>query len=111
GEAAGGDHRLEIAVGGADDAHVDAHRLRAADPLELVGLQHAEERHLRRRRDVADLVEEQGPAVGELEAALPAGERAGERAALVAEELGEEQRLDERAAVYLDERTAVARRG
>ena len=64
------------------------------------------------RRDVADLVEEQRAAVGELEAAAARGlDGAGERALLVAEELREEQRLDEGRAVDRDEgaRGALAR--
>src|SRR5262249_13888619 len=52
----------------------------------------------------------EGAAVGELEAALAPLQRAGEGAALVAEELGEEQRLDQGAAVHLDERAAPPRR-
>ena len=43
---------------------------RAAQPLELALLQHAQELRLGHRREVADLVEEQRAAVGQLEAAL-----------------------------------------
>ena len=82
----------------------------AADALELALLQHAQQLGLHRRRDVADLVEEQRAAVGELEAAELALDGAGERALLVAEQLALEQRLGERAAVDLDERAARARR-
>jgi hypothetical protein len=46
---------------------------------------------LHRRRHLADLVEEQRAAVGELEAALAARCAAGERALLVAEQLALEQ--------------------
>src|SRR5262249_42003221 len=62
------------------------------------------------RRDVADLVEEDRPAVRDLEAALLARARAGEGAALVAEELAEQQRLDERRAVDLHEGLVAPRR-
>ena len=58
---------------------------------------------------VADLVEEEGAAVGQLEAALLAAGRAGEGALLVAEQLGLEQGLGERRAVHRDERPARAR--
>ena len=44
-------------------------RARAAEALELVLLQHAQELGLRARAHVADLVEEQRAAVGLLEAA------------------------------------------
>ena len=48
----------------------DLDRLGAAEPLELALLQHAQQLHLRRQVDVADLVEEQRAALGQLEAAL-----------------------------------------
>ena len=54
--------------------------------------------------DVADLVEQKRPAVGELEAALLALFGAGEGALLVAEELGFDERVRQRAATDLDER-------
>ena len=77
----------QVAVGGGDHAHVHAHGLRAADALELLLLQHAQQLHLRLERQVADLVEEDGAVVGQLEAALLLLHRAGERAAFVAEQL------------------------
>ena len=109
-EAPGGDLALEIFVGRRDDAHVDADGLLAADALELLLLQHAQQLELQRRRHVADLVEEQRPLVGQLEAAELALDRARERALLVAEQLRLEQRLGQRAAVDLDERPARAAR-
>ena len=63
-----------------------------ADALELALLQDAQQRDLRLHRQLADLVEEDGPAVGELEAAEAPLRRAGERAFLVAEELRRDQR-------------------
>ena len=72
-EVLGGSHRAptigaQVAMRRADDARIDADRLHAADALEGGLLQHAEQRHLRARRDVADLVEEERAAAGELEA-------------------------------------------
>ena len=64
-----------------------------AERLELALLQHAQQLGLQRRRDLADLVEEDRAAVGQREAALLVGRRAGERALVVAEQLGLEQRL------------------
>ena len=49
----------------------DADRLLAADPLELAVLQHAQQLGLRRLVQVADFVEEDGAAVGQLELAAP----------------------------------------
>ena len=76
----------------------------AAEPAEAALLQHAQQLDLRRRRHLADLVEEQRAAVGQLEAALPAIGGAGEGALLVAEDLALEQRLGNRRAVDRDER-------
>ena len=61
-------------------------------------------------RDLADLVEEERAAVGLLEAPLATRDRAGERAALVAEQLALEERLGERRAVQRA-RTACSRAG
>jgi hypothetical protein len=85
-------HLLEVAVGGADQPHVDLHRLAAADAFELALLQHAQQLGLEGRRDVADLVEEQRAAVRHLEAALAVAHGAGEGALLVAEEFALQQR-------------------
>ena len=54
---------------------------------DLAVLQHAQQLRLQLQREVADLVEEERPAVGQLEAAGVRGDRAGEGALLVAEEL------------------------
>ena len=96
-------------VGRRDDAHVDLDRLRAADAHELALLEHAQQLHLRRRRNLADLVEKERPRVGQLEAPEPPLGRAGERALLVAEQLALEQRLRQRADVHGDERLVRAR--
>ena len=76
---------------------------RAADAVERPLLQDAQELALRRRRELADLVEEDRAAVGQLELAQPARGRAREGAPLVAEELALEQRLGNRGAVDRDE--------
>ena len=60
---------FEVAIGRRDEPHVDADRPRAAEPLELLLLQDAQQLRLQLERDVADLVEEQRAAVGELEPA------------------------------------------
>ena len=61
---------------------------------------------MQHRRHVAHLVEEQRAAAGLLEAPRPGGHRAGEGALHVAEQLGLEQGLGERAAVDGHERAA-----
>src|SRR5947209_7037388 len=66
------DQLLERTVRRGDDPDVAPDRVRAADPLELLLLEHAKQLRLEVQRQVTDLVEEQGAAVGELEAADPA---------------------------------------
>ena len=61
-EPTGLDLGREIAIRRSDDAHVDVHGLVAADPLELLFLEHAQQLALHRRRHLADLVEEQRAA-------------------------------------------------
>src|SRR5439155_17354983 len=107
-EAAGRDLLAQYAVGRGDDADVDRARLAAADAQDLALLQHAQELHLDVGRDLADLVEEERTAVGPLEAAGAGGDRAGEGAFLVAEELALEHALGEGLHVDGDERAADA---
>ena len=67
--------------------------MRAADALERHLLEHPEELGLDLEVDVADLVQEEGPAVGLLEAAHAVAVGAGERPLDVAEQLALEQVL------------------
>src|SRR5215467_2847089 len=101
------DHRRQVAVGRSDQPHVDPQRSGAAEALELVLLQDAQDLGLRTGAHVADFVQEERAAVRLLEApdALLVG--AGERSLLVSEQLGLEQVFLKRRAVYLDE---IARR-
>jgi hypothetical protein len=69
-EAALGDRAGEVDVGGGEDADVDADGPVAADGLEGALLQDAQELGLGVDGELADLVEEEGAAVGHLE---PAG--------------------------------------
>src|SRR3546814_6620184 len=61
--------------------------------------------------NLADLVEEQGAAIGQLEAADAVAHRAGERALHMAEELALEQFARNRRAVDADQRPAAAPAG
>ena len=78
-----------LAVADADD-----------DPL----LQRAQELHLEVERQLADLVEEERPLVGDLELARPRRDGAGERPLHVAEQLALDEVLGDGAAVDDDER-------
>ena len=103
-------HRLpQHAVGGGDNADVDLDRSVAAEPLDALGLDGAQHLGLQRQRHLADLVEEDGAALRHLELADLALRRAGEGAALVAEQLRLEQVLGNRGAVDGHERPVGAR--
>ena len=82
----------QIAIGGRDHAHVDVDGARAPQALELPFLQHAQQLRLQLDWQVANLVEEQRPAVSELESPGLARMRPRERAALAPEQFA----LDER---------------
>ena len=99
---------LEVAMGRRDDANVDLDRRVAADPLEGVLLQDAEDLGLRLRGHVADLVQEEGALVGRLELADPARVGAGARALLVPKELALDEFTADRGAVHGHERPVPA---
>src|SRR5262249_43029673 len=107
-ERLGGAHRLEIAVRRRDDAHVDVDLARGPDPRDAAGLQHAQEQRLPSLGKLADLVEEDGAAVGRLEEPLVLPVSAREGALLVAKERALEEAVRDRAAVDADEGLALA---
>jgi hypothetical protein len=109
-EAAGLDLGAQVAVGRGDEAEVGGDGLAGANGLVGALLQHAQQLHLQRQRQLADLVQEERAALGERDAAAPAARRARERAAHVAEQLALQQRLGDGAAVHRDERARGARR-
>ena len=96
---------------GGDDAHIAFVLQRAAHALENAFLQHAQQLHLHRQAHVADLVEEQRAALGQLEPALARRDGAGEGALLVAKQLAFQQVRRYRAAVHRDERPVATRTG
>ena len=91
-EAPGGHLRLEVAVGGGDDADVAAERPGVADGRVLPLLEEAEELDLERQGQLAYLVEEERAALGRARRGPGARVGAGERALGVPEELALEQR-------------------
>ncbi|MNF85416.1 hypothetical protein D3C84_678090 [compost metagenome] len=91
-------------MGGGDDPHIHLDRGVAADPVELAIGQHAQQAGLGVGRHVADFVEEQGTAVGLLEAPAALVGGAGEGAFFVAEQLGFHQVFGDRRHVQRDER-------
>src|SRR5438105_1036942 len=109
-EAPLGNRLAQVAMRGGDDAQVDGHRRGAAEPLHLVLLEDAEKLRLELERQLADLVEEQGPALGLLEAADAARGRPREGAFLCPEQLALEKLGGNRGAVHGDETAFAPRR-
>ncbi len=108
-EGARGLLRHEIAVRRAHDPHIDGLGGRRADRHDLAGLQDPQELRLRLERHVADLVEEQRPAVRRTHEARLVAIRAREGPALVPEELALEEGLRDGGAVDGDEGAAAPR--
>src|SRR5262249_31751413 len=79
--------RLQIAVRRLNDPDVGPDGPAASHSLEFVILQHAQQHDLGLGRQLADLVEEEGAAVGQLEAAVAPLDGSGKRALLMTEEL------------------------
>src|SRR5262249_7285426 len=102
-------HLLEVAIRRRDDAHVDAQGARASDGLDLALLEDAKKLDLEVEGHLADLVEEDRAAVGELEASVAALSGAREGTALVAEELAFLKAGGDGGAVHSDERSLRAR--
>ena len=93
----------EIAVGGSYHPHVDVEGVLSAYPFEGPFLQNPQQLDLDVLTDLADLVQQNGAAVGQFEAPAAARHRARERAPFVAEQFALQQRLGKRRAVHLHE--------
>src|SRR5262249_11516459 len=100
----------EAAIRCGEDAHVDGARAATADRTDLARFERAQQLRLKLERQLADFLEEERSAVCFFEDASARVRRAGERAALVAEELALDQARGDRAAVDGDERAVRARR-
>ena len=102
-------HRLlQVDVGRGNQPEVGLDRVRAADALDLALLDGAQQLRLQLVPQVADLVEEQRAAAGQLELAELLADGAGERALLVPEQRALDQLLRNRGQVDGDERRARA---
>ena len=80
-------HLRQIPVGGGHQSDVDRDGPSSPQPFERLFLQRSQQLRLQIQRDVAHLVQEQGPPVGHFETADLLRQRAGERTPLVAEQL------------------------
>ncbi len=107
-EAPSGDFGAQIAVGRRDDGDVDSLRLQGADALHFAVFERAQQLGLHRQGQLADFVEEQRAALCGLEHSRLRLDRAGERAAHVAEQLALEQRVHDRRAVDRHKRPRLA---
>src|SRR5678815_1593739 len=96
-------------VGRGEHTDVNGLLVAAAKAAERPLLQHAQQLHLRRRRHLGDLVQEERAAVRQLEAPFAAIGGAGERPLLVAEDFALEQRFRNRGAIDRHERLVRAR--
>ena len=94
----------QVAVGGGQDADVHADGLGAADPVDLALLNGPQQLGLQAGVHLRDFVQQQGAAIGLLELADAAGQRAGEGALLVTEQFAFQQVLGDGGAVDRDER-------
>ena len=92
----------DVAVGGGDEADVDAQFLRAADAREGAVLQKPQQLGLQRLAHVGDFIEKNRAAVGFLDAAGLLFQRAGERALFVAEQFAFQQRFGNGGAIDAD---------
>ncbi len=99
---------FEIAIGGRENANIDGNSFFTAKALEGFLLEDAHEFDLRAEGHVADFIEEDGAAIGLLEAADASFGRASECAAFVAEQFTFEECFGNRGAVYGDERRVRA---
>ncbi len=98
-----GEHLFEVAMGGGEDADIDGEDLVAADAGDDAFLEDAKELGLGGKGEVADLVEENGAALGLFESADAACDGAGEGAAFVSEEFGFEEGFGDGGAIDGDE--------
>ena len=98
----------QIMVGGSDHPYIDLDGGGVTDPFKFTFLEHPQQTHLHGRRNVADLVQEDGAAVGLLETAGLVGDGTGEGPLDVAEQFAFQQGLRQGRTVDLDERFAAA---
>jgi len=79
--------RAQVLVGRSHDANVDLHTHFRSETLHHTVLKNPQELYLHCRADIADLVEEEGPAVCQFESALLVSDSPGKRPLFMSEEL------------------------
>ena len=98
------DGRIEITMSRCDDPDVTTDRAVATHAFETALLQYAQQLDLHLQRHIADLIQEQRPALGELEATESSRERSRECALLVTEEFALQEVRRDRTAIDRNER-------
>jgi len=98
------DHLSEIAMCGADHAHIGVNRGGTAETFELSFLDDAKNFGLQLERKVADLVQKQSAVVTPLKPSNTARDRAGEGATLMSEQFAFEQTGWNCSAIHLHKR-------
>src|SRR5439155_1883074 len=98
------DVRRPIFVRSGNHAHVDVSSANVADALDLARLKHPQQLRLGSEGQSSDFVEEDGAAVGALEASWARRDGSGERSLLDAEQLGLDQAFRHGGAVHGDDR-------
>jgi hypothetical protein len=93
----------------ATSSRVGAQGAGVAEPFEFTLLQHTEQLGLQFERRLADFVEKDRPAMGQLESPDPLRDRAGKRALFVAKQLAFEQAGGDGGAVALHEGVPASR--
>src|ERR1700728_1470210 len=99
---------MEIAVRGGNHANVHTQRVAAPYRLKLVFLQDAEQLYLRLQAKLPNLIQEDGAAVGKLEAADAPLERASEGPFHVPKQFALYQTGRDGAAIHTHQSTAIA---
>ena len=105
----GGDSVVRNFVGGGEHTHVDCGFHFASQAAQLVIFEHTQQFCLRSHGHLANFVEQDRAAFGQLEAAGAPFQRSGEGAFFVAEDLAFDQRFGNGCAVDGDERPVAAR--
>ena len=85
------DHLFHVLVGGADQPQIKFDLARAANPLDAMVFQRAQQFRLQRKRHVAHFVKKQRAAVRHLEAARTRAISTGKRSLFIAEQFGFQQ--------------------
>src|SRR5208337_3018652 len=100
---------IQIPIGGGNQTRVRREGLRTSQPFELALLQDAQQLGLELKRNLANLIQEYGSPIGQLKAADPLRDGAGEGAALMSEELTLQQSRRNGGAVQFHEGTGMPR--